>query len=184
MVARGSVNILFEQHVEKITLGLAAVFLLLMVYLYMVRSPNRVSYGNQKLAPAELTEAIQRDTEALKKAMSNAPAVDTDVPDYSAQLLEQHSAGLFKRQAGQEPLVPDRLPWAGHFGPAHSKPGSGAGGGDSRILLSCPPLAPDGSRIARRPKTFVIRERSSLTQTSEDDEGGPAARPLNCLGSP
>ncbi|MBP9025192.1 MAG: hypothetical protein KBH81_03495 [Phycisphaerae bacterium] len=171
-MARGSVNI-FEQHVEKITLGLAAVFLLLMVYLYMVRSPNRVSYGNQKLAPAELTEAIQRDTEALKKAMSNAPAVDTDVPDYSAQLLEQHSAGLFKRQAGQEPLVPDRLPWAADFGLPIPNLAEEQEEGQSDIAL-VPPLAPTAP-VSRAGRNLVIRERSSLTQTSEDDEGGPAS---------
>ena len=60
-MARGSVNI-FEQHVEKITLGLAAVFLLLMVYLYMVPAEPRQLW-QPKVAPAELTEAIQRDTE-------------------------------------------------------------------------------------------------------------------------
>ena len=168
-MARGSVNI-FEQHVEKITLGLAAIFLLLMVYLYMVRSPNRVSYGNEKLAPAELTEAIQRDTEALKKAMSNAPAVDTDVPDYSAQLLAQHSAGLFKRQGGQEPLVPDRLLLAADFGLPIPNLSEEQEEGQSDIVL-VPPLAPTAP-VSRAGRNLVIRERTSLTQTFEQDESG------------
>ena len=168
-MARGSVNI-FEQHVEKITLGLAAIFLLLMVYLYMVRSPNRVSYGNEKLAPAELTEAIQRDTEALKKAMSNAPAVDTDVPDYSAQLLAQHSAGLFKRQGGQEPLVQDRLLLAADFGLPIPNLSEEQEEGQSDIVL-VPPLAPTAP-VSRAGRNLVIRERTSLTQTFEQDESG------------
>jgi hypothetical protein len=175
-MARGSVN-LFEQHVEKIALGLGAVFLLLMVYMYLLSSPNRVDYGGRKVTPTGLDDAIQQDSDALKKALDKAPVAETDVPDYSGQLTEQHSEGLFGDKVDAQPLVPLQLPLAADFGPPIPNMSEEQEEGQSDIVL-VPPLAP-AAPVLRSGRNLVFREPGRLmAATGTQGQTQPASEPV------
>ena len=60
---------LLETHVEKGILGLAAFFMLFMLWAYLIRSPNKVSYGGREVGPRALAEAIKQETKATIRVL-------------------------------------------------------------------------------------------------------------------
>jgi hypothetical protein len=171
-MARGSVN-LFEQHVEKAAVGLAALFLLVMGFLYLVRSPNQVDYGGQKVTPNALAEAIKTDEETLRREMDKAKPVSAQVPDYSNQLTAQHSGGLFAAGPTGQPLVPAELPLAADFGLPIPKMSQEQDEGQADIVL-VPPLAPAAPAV-RTGRNLVLRERPTLSERAANEESAEQA---------
>jgi hypothetical protein len=156
-MARGSFNII-EQHLEKGVLGLAVLYLLAMLYMFLIRSPNKVEYGGQQVGPRELAAAIEQDVQSLRRAVDNAPKPATDVPNYSVTLRSEHEQGIFANTA-----LPNRLPRATGFGvrvPSLVEEGEASG----RVVLVTPhaPSVP----VARTGRNLALRRRPTLPGTS------------------
>ena len=163
-MARGSIN-LIEKHVEKAVLGLAGAFLLAMLFMYLVRSPNKLEYGGQAVGPDELAAAIERDARALQEAVQRAKAPATEVPDYSEALKRQHAGGVLN-PAEEGRAVPTALPLATDFGmpvPSLSKEEEASG----EIVLVTPlqPSVP----VARTGRNLVLRKPPRLGEALSGD---------------
>ena len=59
---------LLEAHVEKGILGVAGLFMVGMLWMYLIRSPNTAEYQGQERGPRELMEAIKSDSAASDAA--------------------------------------------------------------------------------------------------------------------
>lgn len=86
---------LLEKHVEKCVLGMAIGFLAVMVAVFGIRSPNRVTLG-ERLTPGELSGAILDDAVELKRRMTAA------VPEP----VDSAASREFARRLMQPPTLP------------------------------------------------------------------------------
>ncbi len=164
-MARGAVNIV-EKHLEKGLLALAGLFLLAMVFLFLIRSPNKVTYGGRTVGPNELAEAIRNDARLLDEAVQKAQATPVNVPAYADELRAQHRAGIFA-PAGDKPPLPEELPLAASFGPP--LPELAEDKQPERSVTVVTPLAPSRP-VARTGRNVVIPRRQEIGTEEEDEE--------------
>ena len=87
-----------------------------MVAHYGVRSPNRVEYDGRQVGIIDLSNAIQRDAQALQVCIDNADVRDSRVPPFHQVLRGDHTAGIFGERTGLLSAVPTSLPRAVSFG--------------------------------------------------------------------
>jgi hypothetical protein len=150
---------LLEKHVEKGIVGLTALALLAMFYLYFVRSPNTVPYGDEEVSPRELYENIQEDALALERAVrSAAPDEDQEQKseDFSQQLQKYHAQGIFASAEGQ-PGLPRELHRAATFGGEIEVPGLEEIESPSGSIVLVEPLPPSRPK-ARTGRALAVRE--------------------------
>ena len=63
----------FEEHVEKVVLGVAAVACLVVLFLFVIQSPNKVSYDGEKYSPGKIDDRIYQQTQALQETLGQEP---------------------------------------------------------------------------------------------------------------
>lgn len=115
MAKKGSLSFV-ELHVEKLVLGVAAVFALGLVVYYLM-GPNKIEYGGRALGPGELDEAILAEARRLDQALENAEPEVAPVPDYRRQLQESFQARVVEASARDPgPPLARALPPAAPFG--------------------------------------------------------------------
>ena len=137
-MAKGSINFI-ERHVEKVVLGLAGVFALAMLYMYMLNTPNRVDYKGQQVGPRKLDEEVLNSANALQRAVRGATPEEVKVTKYSDQLRSNQEDALIAasvRDAG--PALPPELRLAASFGSPISVPGLEDTEGSGEIVLVTP----------------------------------------------
>lgn len=103
----------FELHIEKFVVVAAAALVLL--WFYVLHSPNSVVYEQQRLSLRELDGAILAQARALQDRMRNVKAQPRELPNYSRRMRAAHEAGLF---GDGRPALPATLRRAAKFGRA------------------------------------------------------------------
>ncbi len=83
-MARQNLNF-FEQHVEKLTVGLAAALLLWVAYAFLVKSPNTVDLDGKALGPREIDPHVRETAERLLRQYAGAKAEPVEVTDYAVE---------------------------------------------------------------------------------------------------
>ena len=159
-MATGSINII-ERHIEKVVLGLAGVFLLAMVFMYLIRSPNKIDYNSQLVGPNELGEVIQRDATSLREAINRAQPGETQVLHYAQALQERHNDGIFST-VQDAPALSSKLCRSAGFGqPIPDFTEEEEVSGDIVLVTPLEPTAP----VLRTGRSLVIRRRPIIGNT-------------------
>ena len=159
-MATGSINII-ERHIEKVVLGLAGVFLLAMVFMYLIRSPNKIEYSNQLAGPSELGEAIQRDATSLRDAINRAKPGETQVLHYAQALQDRHNDGIFGT-VKDAPILSSKLRRSVVFGqPIPDFTEEEEASGDIVLVTPLEPTTP----VLRTGRSLVIRRRPTIGET-------------------
>jgi len=160
---------MLEAHVEKGVLGATAVILLVMLYAYLVRSPNRIAYGNRELGPRELIEELRRDADGLQAAVRGATAEEPKVEQFSDKLKAQHAQGIFAAGAGPE--LRRELPLATTLGRQIVVPGLEEAEEPAGSVALVTPLRPSPPKL-RTGRSLAIREQ---VRVSGAEPAAPAA---------
>jgi hypothetical protein len=158
----------FEVHVEKFVLGLTGVFLLGMLWMFLIQSPNKVNYGGEEVTPRGLHEAILSDARSLQRKIDQAVPEEFEAPKYSQQLKQEYDQGILGG-AAEGPQLPQNLRLATMFGQEIAVPGLKEEEVAGSIALITP-LKPAQPAL-RTGRSKVVR-----TQVSLDDEGDSAGR--------
>lgn len=157
---------LLETHVEKGILGLAAAFLLFMLWAYLIRSPNKVPYNNQDLGPRQLAEAIQRDADALEQRIRSATADDPKVDEFSENLKKQHAEGIFAAAPDRGPRLDPELRLAASYGREIEVPGLEEAEGEAGSIVLVRPLRPSEPKL-RTGRSLAIRKQIQIAGLDE-----------------
>lgn len=171
-MAKGAFNF-FELHVEKIVLGVVGAYLLAMVWMYLISSPNRVEFDGRMVGPGELDSAILSQAEQLDQRIRNLKPQDIEVPDFSNQLRRLHESGLFAPADGAPPLAAV-LRRSVPFGASVMVPGiealAGRPGGTA--VASVTPLRPDPP-VVETGRSMVIAVPASFEESGRSEESRP-----------
>lgn len=157
---------LLEAQVEKGVLGLAAVCLVAMLWMYLIRSPNQVPYGGRELGPRELAEAIKGDADSLEKTFRQPAGQPPQVEKFSDRLRKQHDQGIFARGAGQEPALAPELRLASIFGREIVVPGLKESEDASGSIVLVTPLRPSQLKL-RTGRSLAVCEQVRITGLEE-----------------
>ncbi len=91
-----------EDHVEKIILVLVGIISLFLLFVFVVRSPNRVEIDGQELSPSEIDEYVFEQAQDLKREIgapdNKAEPYDPKLPEL-AQLMESAISDIDVRMA-------------------------------------------------------------------------------------
>ncbi len=108
-MAKKSVG-LVEQHIEKAVLGLAALYLLAVVFLYLISKPNTVEIDGKTVYPAQVDRiALERATalvQSLRRPQAD-PGDSIEPPEWEAELDAQFEP---PRQGPAENLLTAAVP--------------------------------------------------------------------------
>ena len=94
-MAKKSVGIV-ELHIEKVVLGAAVVFLLVVVFKYLATNPNYVEFDGKQLYPAKIDLAVRDRAEDLALKMQRPDEVEgdkIDSPDWEGKLKDAFGIG-------------------------------------------------------------------------------------------
>ncbi len=134
---------MFEQHVEKIVIAVAAAGALFMGWMAIqpitIPAPAGITNaeGGDQLAPNDIEKTITSQLDTLEKQQNSLPVPDPKIPNYP---------GRYKQLAETDPLGSDVTSSAvAMFGPKNLQPRIVSGGGDNpNIELATPaPVAPE-----------------------------------------
>ncbi|MEP0846509.1 MAG: hypothetical protein HRF50_06755 [Phycisphaerae bacterium] len=163
---------LIEQHVEKGVLGLAAAFAAVSAYLFLLQSPNTVSYQGATVGPRELHDRILAEARNLEEQMRTAKPPEVSVEKLSDQIRKRHAAGIFEPRKDGMPL-PRELRAATMFGKKIEVPGLSEAEENSGDVALVSPLAPS-QPIVITGRSLVVKKPVRL---DEPASGGPAPPP-------
>ncbi len=85
---------MLEEHVEKGILALSVLFLVAMVWMYLVRSPNRIEFQGRELGPRELAQAVYEEAQSLQNRLRSATAPEPQVEKFADRLRTLHEQGV------------------------------------------------------------------------------------------
>ncbi len=158
---------LVEAHVEKGILGLAALFMVGMLWMYLIKSPNSVDYQGQQRGPRELLEAIKHDADDLDRVVRNAKGEEPKVEKFSERLRRHHNEGIFAAAPGEGPALTPELTLAASFGRKIEVPGLKDTEGDAAgSIVLVTPLRPVQPKL-RTGRSLAIREQSRIVGLDE-----------------
>jgi hypothetical protein len=163
---------LLETHIEKGMLGLAAAFLVAMLYMCFIRSPNVVKFEKQELGPRELLAAIKSDADDLDRKVRSASAEEPQVEDFSEQLRAQHAKGIFASASEEAPALMPELRLATPFGSKIEVPGLKESEEAAGSIALVTPLRPSPPKL-RTGRSLVLREQIQIAGLEE----APATTP-------
>ena len=69
----GKIIALFEEHVEKIILGVVVLVCIWLALTFVLLSPNKVTYENKNYGPGTIDKQISRQTEPLEQILDGQP---------------------------------------------------------------------------------------------------------------
>lgn len=163
---------LFETHVEKGVLGLGALFLLVMLWFYVIQSPNTVNYQDQEFGPRELLVAIKEDADDLQRRISGVDTDDPVVEKFSDKLKQHHAAGIFATASEDEPALAGTLRRAASFGGEIEVPGLEEAEDTSGSIVLVTPLRPSEPKL-RTGRSLAVREQVQITGLEEPPAEAP-----------
>lgn len=165
---------LAEVHVEKVVLGLCALFMIYVAWGYLLKSPNKIELFGQKVGPGDLHEVIKQQADRLEQAVRNAKPEPVDVESYATKLRQTFEAGLFAQAEGKPPLRPV-LPLATNFGSEIEIPGLEEEPPDSVELVTplkpTPPVLEFGrSMVFRQPLVIGAAGAAAADEAETSNE--------------
>ena len=84
-----------EQHLEKGVVGIAAIALVGVAFLYLVKTPNVIKENGQHYGPGDYDKKVLLvRVETLKKALARTPPAPDPIPDYVRQFKTNHDTGV------------------------------------------------------------------------------------------
>jgi len=109
-MAKKNVNIV-EQHVEKVVLGIAVLFLLAVIFMYLVGSPNSVDFEGKSFGPSQIDLEVRQKAERLagpSKLGRTTPMASDEipVPNWAERLNASFVEGVVKSNALASTLTP------------------------------------------------------------------------------
>ncbi|MGD8454068.1 MAG: hypothetical protein PVJ57_19820 [Phycisphaerae bacterium] len=143
---------LVERSFDRALFAAAVLYAAAMVTQFGVRSPNRVEYMDDSLAPGELDAAILQTAGNLQAQLATLPPPIVEVPPYHKYLTAAHAAGTL-----DGPLtVPATLPRAVDFG---------------NPIPDLTPRDPRGVRLAQPlpPGRLAVSAGRSVLRVANDD---------------
>jgi len=175
-MSKESFNVV-ERHLEKGVLGLCAVFVLFMFYMYFISQPNRVEFGGEKLGPGELAQKVLADARQLESAMQSKRAEEPKIEKFSQRLRAQHDEGIFVASTGEAPRppVPETLARAASFGLKTEIPGMENVDEAPASITLVTPLPPSKPEV-RTGRSLAIQRQ--LEPTVSGAQPAAAAAPI------
>jgi hypothetical protein len=163
---------MFELHIEKGILGLAGLFMVGILWMYLIRSPNTIEYQGEPRGPRGLMEAIKGDADKLDQAVRSAAPEKVVVRNFSADLEAQHSEGIFADTPEAGPTLGPTLPLAASFGRKIVVPGLEEAEGDQAGSITLvTPLRPSQPKL-RTGRSLGIREQRRIAAVATSDSTG------------
>src|SRR5262245_16800879 len=96
-----------EKHIEKVIIAIATVFLVAMIWLYGINTPNKVSFNGSPRGPRELHESVLDSAKQLETAMRNAKAEEVKQQSSAKKLVDVHNEGIYAALTPTKPDAPD-----------------------------------------------------------------------------
>ncbi|MFO0836994.1 MAG: hypothetical protein U1D55_00585 [Phycisphaerae bacterium] len=162
---------LVEQHLDKAVLGLAGVFLLLMVWWYGIGSPNKVQFDGKTVGPGELEQAVLERAKGLETRVRSVEPEPYTTEQFSKKLKSQHDSGILAAAAPGAPGVPPALPRAAAFGKTMQVLDLGAEEDKASIHLVTP-LRPS-QPVLRTGRSLAIPREIRIDDTTKTDAAPP-----------
>ena len=158
---------LLEAHIEKGILGLAVLFAGAMVWMFLIQSPNTVTYQNKDCGPRELFEAIKSEADSLDRAVRGAEPPPPEDVEFSDELMKQHGEGIFAKESEGGIRLAAELPLATTFGRDIVVPGlEGAEGDPVGTIELVTPLRPTQPKL-RTGRSLALHEQVRISYTPE-----------------
>lgn len=152
---KGSITV-FELHVEKVVLGLAALFMVYVVATYLFTTPNTIEYNNEAFQPGELSGEILAKAREMQNRAERVEPDTREVPPLR-ETVRVEMRESFLSDGADDPILEPTLAVAA---PIHAMPpiAGSTGRGEVRLVR---PLAPDapvvtGGRSVVEPRRVVI----------------------------
>ncbi|MBL8881019.1 MAG: hypothetical protein JNG88_18035, partial [Phycisphaerales bacterium] len=173
-MAKGAFNV-FELHAEKIVLGVVGAFLLAMVWMYLISTPNKVEFDGKQVGPGELDEAILAQANQLQQRVRGLKPPEVNVPDFSSQLRKQQEAGLFAPAEGSPPLAA-AVRRSAPFGVSIRVPGIEADEGKpgGTAIASVTPIKTEPP-VVETGRSMVIAVPAAFEEIARPDDKKPEA---------
>ena len=85
---------LLEAHVEKIVLGACGLFMLGMMWLYLIGTPNTKEFAGRELAPGEVYETVKAEADKLDRAIRQAAPEVAEFEPFATRLRESQETSV------------------------------------------------------------------------------------------
>lgn len=96
-----------EKHIEKGIIGIAAIFLVAMIWLYGINTPNKVSFNGAEHGPRDLNQTVLESARQLESAMRTAKADEVKQQSSARKLVDAHNEGIYAALTPTKPDAPD-----------------------------------------------------------------------------
>ena len=169
--------LLIEKHVEKGLLGVAAAFMLYMLYAFMIGRPYTIDFNGQKVAPTELHGKILDAAQAMDRTVAAAKPEDKAVEKFSDKLAAAQKDGIFA-DAAVKPL----LRRTSEFGPDIVVPGLEESEEASGPIALVTPLRPSAPKVSQG-RSAVVPKAVVISDT-EQKPGAGAVPPVPAAAVP
>ena len=87
----------FQQHIEKLVLGIGALFLLIIAVLYLMPNPYSVEMRGRELGPGDVEAFINEEANRLAQELKEPLPEDVnlpEIPDWSGAILQRYESPL------------------------------------------------------------------------------------------
>jgi hypothetical protein len=169
-MAKKSIGIV-ELHIEKVVLGAALLFLLAVMFMYLVSTPNSATFDEKALGPGQLDPEVRQRAEelALKLRSTNQDPNDRPLaPDWMKQ-VEGFDRGPIKSNELASTMVPV-VPWGLPVPKFEQEPGAQPIPSGGRIELA-------SVESPNQPKVRFERRRGRLASEPNAVRSPQGARP-------
>lgn len=161
---------LLEKHIEKVILGVAAVFTLYMLYAYMIDNPYKIEFAGKKVVPAALGGEILDSAKGLEVAIRSATPEETPVEEFSKKLEAERTKGIFA-DATVTPEVRRTVAFGNEIAVKGMEETDAATGPITLVK----PLAPSQPRFVQG-RSSVVPKQAELTAASTAAAPGMSTR--------
>jgi len=91
-----------EQHLEKGVVGITAIALLGVAFLYLVKTPNVIEENGENFGPGDYDKKVLLvRVENVKKALISKPSDPDPIPDYVRRFKKKHETGVSSGRLAQ-----------------------------------------------------------------------------------
>lgn len=165
---KGSITV-FELHVEKVVLGLAALFMVYVVATYLFTTPNTIEYNNEEFQPGELSGEVLAEAREMQNRAERVEPDTREVPPLR-ETVRAEMRESFLSDSADDPVLEPTLAIAA---PIHAMPpiAGSSGRGEVRLVR---PLAPDAP-VVTAGRSVVEPRRVVIAAGDNAQAGGGAA---------
>lgn len=103
-MANQKINI-FEQHVEKLAVGLGGLLFLWVTYAYLLSSPNKLELSGQMVSPSEIDLRVQSKAEEVFNRVRNAKPKVADIRDFAEEQRQLSQGALHQTEFELEHML-------------------------------------------------------------------------------